>query len=85
MNNQSIIILLAAGALVAGSVAVAMAPRAAAQSAAPMPTWTLATNASGSSPQAWRLNTRTGELDLCTISIQASGWVCFKMPEPNSN
>jgi hypothetical protein len=41
--------------------------------------------ASGQPSEAWRLNTRTGELDVCTVSTGAArlGFVCTRMPEPS--
>ena len=47
------------------------------------PLWELGV-ASGQPAQAWRLNTQTGELDVCTVSTGAEriGYVCTRMPDP---
>lgn len=58
-------------------------PAAHAQTAAlPAPTYSL-TVQRGVQSEAWRLNARTGELDLCSLFSQPGGslaWDCIRMP-----
>ena len=84
MFERSMMTTLAGVFVGAAALAALRAPVAEAQSATPPPMWTLAINP-GHPSDAWRLNTRTGEVDLCMVGVIPGhlGWECFKMPEPS--